>query len=150
MTRDTVAELNNFLIDNKYYDRDDFDKVNEIIIDTWDSRLEESIIKDLKEKIRGTEVYKTRSLFDIASDEQGATLYKSFFELTDVKEKIEIIVKLIINHDKAVIYLGSRHAEKEQYGGQSKLLGQVYKELKKADNQLGYFKPADFFTFRIA
>jgi hypothetical protein len=150
MTRDTVIELNNFLTDNGYYDRDDFEKVNEIIIDTWDNKLQEAIIKDVKEKIIGTEIQKTKSLFDIVSDEQGATLYKSFFELTDKEEKIEIIIKLVVNHDKGVIYLGSRHADKEQYTGQSKLLGQVYRKLKNADNQFGYFRPVDFFTFKIA
>src|SRR5688572_6510536 len=150
MTQDTVIELNNFLTDNGYYDRDDFEKVNEIIIDSWDNKLQGSIIEDLREKISGTEIQKTRSVFDIVSDEQGAALYKSFFELTDKDEKIEIIIKLVVNHDKGVIYLGSRHAEKEQYAGQSKLLGQVYRTLKNADNQFGYFRPVDFFTFKIA
>lgn len=150
MTRDTVIELNNFLTDNGYYDRDDFEKVNEIIIDSWDKKLQGAIIEDLREKISGTEIQKTRSVFDIVSDEQGAALYKSFFELTDKDEKIEIIIKLIVNHDKGVIYLGSRHADKEQYVGQSELLRRVYRELKKADNQFGYFRPVDFFTFKIA
>ena len=124
--------------------------MNEIIIDIWDNRLQESIIEDVKEKIRGIEIRKTKSLFDIVSDEQGATLYKSFFELTDKDEKIEIIIKLVVNRDKGVIYLGSRHADKEQYPGQSKLLGQVYRTLKNADNQFGYFRPVDFFAFKIA
>ncbi|MBS1509053.1 MAG: hypothetical protein JSS79_20615 [Bacteroidetes bacterium] len=149
MTRETVIDLNNFLADHKYYDRDDVENVNKIIIDAWDDRLQESIIKDLKERISGAEIRKTKSLFDIASDEQGAPLYKAFFELTDKGEGIEVIIKLIVNHDKGIIYLGSRHAGSEQYMGQSKLLGEIYRELKKADSQFGYFRPVNFFTFKI-
>lgn len=150
MTRATVIELDKFLTQNKYYDREDFDEMNEFVIETWGKKLQDSIIKDLQGQIHDAEIHKSNSLFDIASDEQGATLYKSFFELTDKGEKIEIVVKLIVNLDKAFIYLGSRHADKEQYTGQSKLLGQVYRELKKADKQFGYFNPVDFFTFKIA
>ena len=149
MTRQTVIDLNNFLTDNGYYCRDDFEVVNEMLIDTWDNKLQESIIKDIKEKIKGAEILKTKSLFDIVSDEQGAALYKSFFELTDKDEKIEVVIKLVVNHKKGVIYLGSRHAENEQYMGQSKILKQVYRELKKANNQFGYFQAVDFFAFKI-
>jgi len=149
MTRQITTELNQFLFHHNYYNYDDYDFVNKSVITLWDDKLQNSIIYDLKQKIKGVEIKKTRSLFDIFSDEQGATLYKIFFEIINNNEKIEVIVKIIVNYNKAMIYLSSIHADMDNYLGQSRLLGQLYKELKKAENKIGYFLPLDFYKFEI-
>ncbi|MEI6680861.1 MAG: hypothetical protein WCL21_19790 [Mariniphaga sp.] len=149
MTQQTLKELNNFLSDNKYYDSEESEKVNKLIFDSWDSKIKDSLIEDLKVKIKGIEIQKTRSLFDIESDEQGAALYKSYFNLVDKNEKVEIVIKLIVNLDKAFIYLGSNHADKEIYDGKSKILRTVYTVLKNAEKQFGYFCPENFYKFKI-
>jgi hypothetical protein len=81
------------------------------------------------------------------SDEHGAPLYKLFLDLKDGDERIEVIVKLVINLDMAVIYLGSKHANENKFEGKSKTLKTVFKELKKADKNFGYFLPIDFYKF---
>ena len=150
MTKDSIVKLDRYL-DRKYDNPMDpninLDEINQSILDQWDSNLQTSIIYDLERKLKEIEIIKTQSLFDLISDEQGATLYKLFLELKDREEKIEVIVKLIVNYKLAVIYLGSRHANENKFSGKSKILEIVFKELKKADQDFGYFHPIDFYKF---
>ena len=148
-TKVAVNELDRFLEEKGYYslERDkNIEGDNQFILEKWDANLRDSIVRDLRQKFSDIEIVKTRSLFDLISD-QGVTLYKLFLDLRDKDEVIEIIVKLIINYNKAVIYLGSRHANERKLKGKSKVLKSILKELKKADRDFGYFLPVDFYTY---
>jgi hypothetical protein len=150
MTKNSIYELDKFLEENDYYSLDhknNVDEINQLILDKWDKNLQDGIINDLKLKLKGIEIIKTRSLFDMISDEHGAPLYKLFLDLKDGDERIEVIVKLVINLDMAVIYLGSKHANENKFEGKGKTLKTVFKKLKKADKNFGYFLPIDFYKF---
>nr|WKN38290.1 hypothetical protein K4G66_06190 [Tunicatimonas sp. TK19036] len=152
MTKDSIIDLDRYLEKKGYYAMNpiiNLDEINQSILDQWDNHLKDSIVNDLKRKLKEVEIIKTRSLFDLISDEQGATLYKLFLDLKDEDEKIEVIIKLIVSYELAVIYLGSRHANENKYIGKSKILKMVFKELKKADENFGYFHPIDFYKFMI-
>ncbi|WPP51720.1 hypothetical protein [Catalinimonas niigatensis] len=152
MTKDSIIELDRYLEKNGYYSIDpgkNVDSINQTILDQWNSHLQDSITNDLKWKLKEIEIIKTRSLFDLFSDEQGVTLYKLFLDLKDGEEEIEVIVRLIINYKLAVIYLGSRHANEDKYKGESRTLRMIFKELKKSDKDFGYFHPIDFYKFTV-
>ncbi len=149
MTKDEINELTKFLdnFDMSIDDQEGIEKINKLILDTWDKRIEESVSRELIQKLGDVEIKKTRSHFDLVSDEQGATVYKLFFDIGDKDEKIEAIVKFVLYHNKSGIYLGSRHASEETYKGKSKILGRLFKFLKTADKDFGFFHPVDFYEF---
>ena len=149
MTQETVRELNAYLEKNNFYSAKESDDINRRIMRSWDEKLQNAITFDLKTAVPGIKIKKINSLFNIISDEQGATTYKLFLELQDGLETVEVIIKLILNYEKAQIYLGSRHATDDLYSGSSIPLRDVFTELKKADRKFGYFLPTDFYRFTI-
>jgi hypothetical protein len=90
-----------------------------------------------------------RSIFEIESgDEQGATIFKSFIVLTDQNEKMDVVIKLSVNHNNGFIYLGANHTHEDKYTGSSITLKQLFTQLKKQE-RVGNFVHTNFYNLYI-
>lgn len=142
--RKFVSELNNELLSSKYYQNEDEILTNEMIHTQWKERFFIAVSHSIHEAFGNLQIEMSRSNFEINSeDEQGATVFKAFLNISEGKENIQIIVKTLINLNKTKTYLGSRHAIENKFEGSSRKLASLFKILKQADQQIGYFNPID-------
>jgi len=145
MTQEVIAALDEYLVANNYYAKASVDEetgdINTFINNTWKNRIEDALSTDLKKALHNNnlQLKQTQSIFDIKSDEQGATIFKSFLELTDQNETMNVVVNLIVNHNNAFIYLGTSHTHHDKYTGSSKTLGKLFTELKKSEQAGNFF-----------
>lgn len=145
-----IAELDEYLTSNGFYasatSEEKIENINISINANWQTKIEEALRIDLRAMLHNDDlqVKQTKSIFDIISDEQGATVFKSFLDLTDQNETMGVVVRLNIYHRIAFIYLGTSHTHEEKYTGTSETLRQLFIKLK-AREQVGNFSHSKFY-----
>lgn len=149
-TQKAIIELDKYLTENGYYTKATFeeetDNINTSVNVNWQTKIEEVLRVDLIAMLHNEDlqVKQTKSIFDIQSDEQGAAIFKSFLELTNQNETMDVVVNLNIYHGIAFIYLGGSHTHEDKYTGDSKTLGVLFTALKKRE-KIGQFFHSKFY-----
>ena len=149
-TQKVIAELDEFLTANGYYTKanieEEIDNINAFINTTWQAKIEEALRADLSAMLDNDklQVKQTRSIFEIISDEQGAAIFKSFLDLTDQNETMNVVVRLNVYHKIVFIYLGISHTHEDKYTGASETLTQLFTKLKTKE-QIGNFSHSKFY-----
>lgn len=151
-TKKIINELYEYLTVNNCYAKvnsiEEMASVNASINSNWQFKIEEALRTDLKTILQNNDlqVKQTRSIFEIISDEQGATIFKSFLDLTDQNETMSVVVNLAVNHNNGFIYLGQSHTHENKYIGNSKTLERLFNELKKKE-RIGNFFHTNLYQF---
>ncbi len=143
-TYQVTSNLVNYLQDNNYFDGENESKVNQQILSLWDTKFKSAIISDVKSKFENIEIDFISSDFELTSpDNQGVCLFSHKVVISDKinLEFIKAFIKTFVNYDKTTIYLDSSYAAVEKWEGISEKLKLVFKKLKTADKDFGYFKP---------
>lgn len=149
-TQKVITELDEYLTANGYYTKatieEGIDNINASINTMWQTKIEEALRADLRAMLdhNNLQVKLTRSVFEIISDEQGATIFKSFLDLSDQSETMDVVVSLNVYHKIAFIYLGASHTHEDRYTGASETLRQLFTKLK-AKEQVGNFLHSKFY-----
>ena len=153
-TKKVIAELDEYLTANNCYSKvnstEEMASVNASVNSSWQFKIEEALRTDLKTILQNNDlqVKQTRSIFEIMSDEQGATIFKSFLDLADQNETMSVVVNLVVNHNNGSIYLGQSHTHENKYTGNSKTLERLFNELKKTE-QIGHFFHTNLYQFQF-
>lgn len=153
-TQKVIAELDEFLTANGYYTKANIEEeiynINASINPVWQTKIGEALHVDLRSMLSNDnlQVKQTRSIFEIISDEQGATIFKSFLDLTDQNETMSVVVNLAVNHNNGFIYLGQSHTHENKYIGNSKTLERLFNELKKKE-RIGNFFHTNLYQFQF-
>ena len=140
-----IAELNEYLAANNCYSEvnseEEIENINSFVNVNWQSKIEAALRNDLRTILHNNnlQIEQTRSIFEIISDEQGATIFKSFLDLTDQDETMSVVVNLIVYHNNGFIYLGESHTHENKYTGNSKTLERLFNELKKKERIGNFF-----------
>lgn len=149
-----LTELDRYLTEEDYYSKatsdDEIGNINTSIKSKWQFKIEGALRTDLKTMLQNNDlqVKQTRSIFEIVSDEQGATIFKSFLDLTDQNETMSVVVNLIVNHNNGFIYLAQSHTHENKYTGNSKTLERLFNELKKTE-RIGNFFHTNLYQFQF-
>lgn len=149
-TEKIIIELEEYLTANRFYTRaaieEELPFINTTVNTVWIDKFEEALRTDLTAMLNNSDlqVNQTKSTFDIQSDEQGAAIFKSFLELTDQNETMDVVVNLNIYHGIVFIYLGGSHTHEDKYTGDSKTLGLLFATLKKRE-KIGQFFHSRFY-----
>jgi hypothetical protein len=149
-----LKELDDYLTENGCYSKvtteEEMEKTNTSVKSKWQSKIEEALRMDLRTMLQNNnlQVKQTGSIFEIISDEQGATIFKSFFDLTDQDETMSVVVNLIVNHNNGFIYLGQSNTHESNYTGNSKTLERLFNTLKKKE-RIGNFFHTNLYQFQF-
>jgi hypothetical protein len=107
-TKKVIAELDEYLTANNCYSKvnstEEMASVNASINSSWQFKIEAALRNDLRTILHNNnlQIEQTRSIFEIMSDEQGATIFKSFLDLTDQNETMSVVVNLIVYHNNGL------------------------------------------------
>ncbi len=149
-TYQTSFDLDNYLRGNGYFDGQEETIVNTKVLALWDTKIKVAIVADIKSKFDNVEVDFVTSEFELTSeDNQGACL---FFQKVVISDKINLefikaFIKTLVNYTKTSIYLDSSYASVDKWEGKSKQLKAIFKKLKTADKNFGYFNPISLAEF---
>src|SRR5262245_61051615 len=109
-----IAELNNYLQSNNYFENQETKATDERITNEWTAKFEDAIIKDLKSGFNGIEVDITSCEFELVSEgtQGGGCVFFHRIAITDLikKDLIKIILKSLIAFSKTQAYLASEYA----------------------------------------
>lgn len=139
-----TLDLFSYLNTNDYFEEKEEITANQQILELWDPKLKSAIIQDIKSKFDSLEIDFLSSDFQLTSeDNRGACLFFHKIIITDKRslEFIKAFIKTLVNHNKTTIYLDSIYANSDKWEGNSKDLKLIYKKLKIADKEFGYFNP---------
>jgi hypothetical protein len=143
---ESISKFEHFLRDHGYFEENDdnLETLNEQVLSKWDMPIKEAITNDFKAHLN-ISIGKIINLFDLYAD-QGATVFVSFVTLIDDNstESLQVIIKAIVGQNKILTYLDSAYANVRSYSGHSSRLSKIFKTLKQADKNQGYFNPISF------
>lgn len=114
----------------------------------WKDKIDAALKADVKHMFKTDmiDAVQKKSIFTIEDpDEQGATIWKSFVELNDGEERLDVIVKFIVSHDIAFIYLGASHTHLDAYSGSNIALRNLFDRLKQKE-KIGSFYQTNFYA----
>jgi len=155
ISRTTIKELNDYLRTEDFFPKGIEERgngeLNKSIKSKWKNKIEEALKTDFRQ-IPGAEqiqVNQTDSLFEITDREShGATIWKSFLNLTDKNETMNVVVSFVVNHDNSFIYLGESHTNLDKYPGTSEPLKRLFKTLKQ-NEKVGHFFQTKFYNLDL-
>jgi len=147
--RSLIKDLDNYLTTENLYllPRDQNDAVTQSIRNEWRDKIATVLNTDFKHLLKSdiVETVQKSSILTIEDpDEQYATIWKSFIDVRDGEEQLAVVVKFIVNHDFAFIYLGASHTHLDIYGGSSVALKNLFKCLKQ-NEKIGSFQYTSFY-----
>jgi hypothetical protein len=149
-----ITELDEYLTATGCYAKantdEEIENINTSVNANWQIKIEEALSSDLRTILHNDnlQIKQTRSIFEIMSDEQGATIFKSFLDLTDQDETMSVVVNLIVYHNNGFIYLGQSHTHESKYTGNSKTLERLFNELKKKE-RVGNFLHTNLYQLQF-
>jgi hypothetical protein len=149
-TYQVTTDLDNYLKDNDYFDGENETAINQIILDSWDTKFKSAITADFKSRFDNVEIDVISSEFELSSDDnRGACLFFHKLVINDkrAQEFINVFVKTLVNYNITTIYLDSSYATVDEWQGESKNLKLIFAKLKTADKRIGYFNPLNLTDF---
>jgi len=149
-TRSVLKDLDKYLsVENLYLlPSDQNESVNISIHNEWRDKIEAALKADFQRmfKTNVIDTIQKKSILTIEDpDEHGATIWKSFVELSDGEEYLNVVIKFTVNHDFAFIYLGASHTHLDAYDGSSVPLRKLFDRLNQ-NEKIGRFHHTSFYN----